>query len=72
MELSLAAVALSLGLIVVATAFGIGKIGSRAVEGIARQPEAADKIRNTMLLAAGFIEGVALICAIICLLIVFK
>lgn len=72
MEISIVAAALSAGIIVTATAFGIGKIGSRAVESIARQPEAADDIRGAMLLASGLIEGVALICAIICLLVIFK
>lgn len=72
MEQSLMAVAISVAIIAFATAYGIGKIASHAVDGIARQPETADKIRNTMLLGAGLIEGVALICVIICLLIVFK
>ena len=72
MEYAIVAAALSVSIIVLATAYGISKIGSRAVESIARQPEAADQIRNTMLIAAGFIEGVALLSAIICLLIVFK
>ena len=72
MEYSIAAAAISASIIVLATAIGISKIGGSAVESIARQPEAADQIRNAMIVAAGLIEGVALLCAIICLLIVFK
>lgn len=72
MEYSIIAAALSASFIVLSTAFGISKIASRAVESIARQPEAADNIRGTMLLAIALIEGIAIICAIICLLIVFQ
>ena len=72
MEYSIIAAALSASFIVLSTAFGISKIASRALESIARQPEAADNIRGTMLLAIALIEGIAIICAIICLLIVFQ
>ncbi|MBQ1618078.1 MAG: ATP synthase F0 subunit C [Bacteroidales bacterium] len=48
--------------------FGIGKIGSAAVEGIARQPEAAGNIRSTTLIVAGMIEGASLLAVITCLL----
>lgn len=72
MEYSIVAAAISAGFIAIGAAFGIGKIGSHAVDSIARQPEAADKIRLTMLLAAGLIEGLALICWLICLLAIFK
>jgi F-type H+-transporting ATPase subunit c len=37
---------------------GIGKIGSAAMEGIARQPEATNKIQTAMLIAAALIEGI--------------
>ena len=56
------------GIIALAAAFGIGMIGKSAVESIARQPEAADDIRGAMLLTSVFIEGVALIGAIVCIL----
>lgn len=42
-------------------AFGISKIGSHAMDAIARQPEAADKIQAAMLIACGLIEGAGLI-----------
>ena len=47
---------------------GIGKLAASAMEGIARQPEAAAKIQVSMLIAAALIEGIALFCAVICLL----
>ena len=51
---------IGIGLIVIGTGLGIGKIGSSAVEGIARQPEAGAKIQTAMIIAAALIEGVAL------------
>lgn len=46
------------GLIVIGAGMGIGKIGGSAMEGIARQPEAANKIQTAMLIAAALIEGI--------------
>jgi F-type H+-transporting ATPase subunit c len=42
------------------------------VESIARQPEATNDIRGTMILAAALVEGVALLAAVAGLLAVFK
>lgn len=50
---------------------GIGKIGSSAMEAIARQPEAASDIRSNMIVIAALIEGVALFAVIVCLLCLF-
>ena len=57
---------------VFAGAFGISKIAKSSVESIARQPEASEDIRGIMIIAAGMIEGVALIALIICFIISFK
>jgi F-type H+-transporting ATPase subunit c len=56
------------GLVAIGAALGVGLVGKAAVESIARQPEMAPKIQVTMLIAAALIEGVALFCAVICLL----
>lgn len=56
------------GLAVIGAALGIGKIGSSAMEGIARQPEAASKIQTAMIIAAALIEGVALFGVVVALL----
>lgn len=56
------------GLVTIGAALGIGKLAASAMEGIARQPEAAGKIQVNMLIAAALIEGVALFCAVICFL----
>mgnify|MGYP001417045497 CR=1 FL=1 len=60
--------ALGAGLVTIGAALGIGKLGSSATESIARQPEASGDITKTMIIAAAMLEGVALFCALVCLL----
>ncbi|KAA6344935.1 ATP synthase subunit c, partial [termite gut metagenome] len=48
---------------------GIGRIGSSAMEGIARQPEASGDIRANMIIVAALIVGVALLALVVCLLV---
>lgn len=54
-------IAIGMGIAVIGAAIGIGWIGSKAMEAIARQPEAVGDIRSNMILMAAFIEGAALI-----------
>jgi len=56
----------------IAAGYGIGKIGSSAMEAIARQPEAAGKIRTSMLIIGALVEGACLFAIIVCLLVVFN
>ncbi len=56
---------------VLGAGLGIGKIGSSAMEAIARQPEAAGDIRSNMIVIAALIEGVALFAVIVCILALF-
>ena len=63
--------ALGAGLAVIGAGMGIGKIGSSAMEAIARQPEASGDIRMNMIIAAALIEGVALLAVVVCLLVFF-
>ena len=51
---------------------GIGRLAGSALEGIARQPEAIGNIRTTMLIAAAFVEGVALFACVISFLAIGK
>lgn len=51
---------LGAGLAVIGAGMGIGRIGGQAVEGMARQPEAAGKIQTAALILAALIEGAAL------------
>lgn len=59
------------GLVAIGAGIGIGKIGAAAMEGMARQPEAAGKIQGAMLIIAALIEVAALFGLVICLLISF-
>jgi F-type H+-transporting ATPase subunit c len=45
---------------VIGAGIGIGRIGGSAVEGMARQPEAAGRIQTAALILAALIEGAAL------------
>jgi F-type H+-transporting ATPase subunit c len=47
------------GLIVIGAGLGLGKIGGAAMEGIARQPEAAGKIQTAMIIIGALLEGLA-------------
>jgi len=57
---------LGVGATVIGAGLGIGKIGQSAMDGIARQPEAAGDIRMNMIIAAALIEGVALFSVVVC------
>ena len=54
------AVGLGLPIAVLSAALGQAKVGASAMEGIARQPEAAGKIQLSMMIALGFIESLVI------------
>lgn len=58
--------ALGAGLATIGAGLGIGKIGSSAMEAIARQPEASGKIMTNMIVVSALIEGVALFAVAAC------
>lgn len=58
--------AIGAGLAVLGAGIGIGKIGGSAMEGIARQPEAVNDIRSSMIIIAALIEAVALFAIVVC------
>jgi F-type H+-transporting ATPase subunit c len=60
--------AIGAGLAAIGAGIGIGNIGKGAVESIARQPEAANDIRANMIVAAAFVEAVALFAVVVALL----
>ena len=60
--------AIGAGLVAIGAGLGIGKLAASAMEGIARQPDAAPKIQVNMLIAAALIEGIALFGIVICLI----
>ena len=47
------------GVIVIGAGYGLGKIGSSAMDAIARQPEAAGKIQTAMIIIGALLEGLA-------------
>jgi F-type H+-transporting ATPase subunit c len=56
---------LGAGLAAIGAGIGIGQIGGKAVEAIARQPEAISKIQLNMIIAAALVEGVALFAVVV-------
>jgi F-type H+-transporting ATPase subunit c len=68
----LAGTAFGIGMIILGASYGIGRIGSSAVESMARQPEVAANVQQTMLIAAALIEGVTFFALIVCLLSIFN
>ena len=70
--LILAGAAFGAGLVTLGAGIGIGLIGSRAVESMARQPEVAGNIQTAMLVTAAMIEGVALLAIVVCLINLFR
>ncbi len=61
--------AIGMGLAVIGAGLGIGNIGAKAMEAIARQPEAMGDIRANMILMAAFVEGAALIAILLSFLV---
>jgi F-type H+-transporting ATPase subunit c len=60
--------AVGAGIAVIGAGVGIGKIGSSAMDAMARQPEASAKIQTAMIIAAALIEGVALFAVVVALI----
>jgi F-type H+-transporting ATPase subunit c len=60
-ELNVLARGLAYGLAAIGPGVGIGLVVGRAIEAMARQPEAAGMVRTTMFLGIAFTEALALI-----------
>jgi F-type H+-transporting ATPase subunit c len=60
--------AIGAGLIILGAGFGIGRIGSAAVESMARQPEVAGNIQTGMIISAALIEGATFFALIVCMI----
>ena len=61
---------LGAGIATIGAGLGIGKIGSSAMDAIARQPEASGKIMTNMILTSAFIAGCALFAIAACAFII--
>ncbi len=55
----------------IAPAIAIGLIGSKAVEAIGRNPEAAAKIQNNLILGFAFAEAIAIYALVVALILKF-
>lgn len=65
MELAPLAKAIAIGLGGIGPAIAIGLIGSKAMESIGRNPEAAGKILVPMLIVSAFAEAIAIYALVI-------
>ena len=63
--LGIAGACVGAGLAAIGAGIGIGRLAQGALEGTARQPEASNTLRTTMLIAAALIEGVALFAVVV-------
>mgnify|MGYP001306927094 CR=1 FL=1 len=55
----------------IAPAIAIGKMASKAMEAIGRNPEAASKIQTNLILAIAFAEAIAIYALVVALIIKF-
>ena len=62
---------LSVAIAAIGAAIGQGKVGAAALEGSARQPEAAGRIQTAMIIALALIESLAIYALLVSLIIMF-
>ena len=62
---------LAIGLGAVGAGIGDGSVTAKAVEGIARQPEAKNTILINMLISVGLIESIPIIAAVIAIVLLY-
>jgi len=60
---------LGMALTVIGAGYGMGRIGSAALESMARQPEVAPRIQTAMIIIAAMLEGATLASVILCYLV---
>ncbi|MEM5794674.1 MAG: F0F1 ATP synthase subunit C [Bacillota bacterium] len=68
---SVFAAALAIGLASISAAFGDSAVTSKAIEGMARQPEAKGTLLVNMLISVGLIESIPIMAAVIAFALVF-
>ncbi len=65
------AMAIAAGVGVLGPAIGIGLVVAKALEGMARNPEASGKIQSVMMLGIAFVEALGIFALVIAFLIKF-
>jgi F-type H+-transporting ATPase subunit c len=68
---SVLAAALAIGLGALGPGIGQGTAAGSALEGIARQPEAEDKLRGTLLISFAFMESLTIYGLVVALVLLF-
>lgn len=58
---------LGAGLVIIGASIGFGRIGSSALESMARQPETAGRVQTAMIIIAALLEGATFFALIICI-----
>ncbi len=65
------AISLTIGVGAIGPALSIGKIASKAVEALGRNPEAESSIRTAMILGLAFAEAIAIYALVVSLILKF-
>jgi F-type H+-transporting ATPase subunit c len=60
------------GLVTIGAGYGISRIAGAAMDGSARNPQAAGEVRTSMIIACALIEGIGLFGLVVCLLLAVK
>lgn len=60
------AAGVGMGLSIIGAGIGLGRIGSAAMDGMARQPEVAPRINTAMIIIAAMLEGATLASVVLC------
>ncbi|MSQ46633.1 MAG: F0F1 ATP synthase subunit C [Ignavibacteria bacterium] len=63
---------LGAGLTIIGAAYGIGRLAASTMEATGRQPEVANAVRTSMIIAAALIEGATFFALVICILLATK
>jgi F-type H+-transporting ATPase subunit c len=60
---------LGAGVVLIGAGYGFGRIGSAALESMARQPEVANRVGTNMIVIAALLEGATFFALVVCLLV---
>jgi F-type H+-transporting ATPase subunit c len=71
MELLYVASAVMIGLAAIGAAIGIGNLGGKFLEGVARQPELLSKLRNQFFIVMGLVDAIPMIAVGLAMYILF-
>jgi F-type H+-transporting ATPase subunit c len=61
------AAAVGAGVTIIGAGYGFGRIGSAALESMARQPEVAGRVQTGMIIIAALLEGATFFSLIVCI-----